>query len=403
MKPSDLHLTLVLTTMTVIVNTARGCHFPGCGHLKMLDSKVYSTRMKRVVGFLEEVDADFGIVTPSAAFQYLTGIHRGMTERLLALLITPDNDPQIVAPAFEVSTLADHTWIKDILPWAEDDDPYAHVAGAIGQTQGGQSIAFEETLPLGIYWSLERAVGGIKKQASLTPLINEMRLFKTEDELSLMREAGRIINTAVSKAFAEAHVGLTELEVQQIVRTEVSKQGAVPTFSAIQFGENSTFPHASAGARELKKCDIVLMDCGCTVDGYQTDMTRVGIVGDPTDEHTHVHSIVLKAQQEAIERISNGLVCEAADGIARRVIEEAGFGEYFTHRLGHGIGLEVHEPPYLVRGNSAELKSGMTHSVEPGIYLEGKFGIRIEDLVCVRDGEPEVLTYMSRDLFIIDG
>ena len=403
MEPSDLHLTLVLTHITVTVNTTRGCHISGCGHPKMLDSKVYAKRMKRVIGFLEENGADLGIITPSPAFLYLTGIHRGLTERLLALLITPDNDPQIVAPAFEVSTLADHTWIKDFLPWAEDDDPYALVASAIDQKKGGQSIALEETLPLGIYWALERAVDGIKNQASLTPLINEMRLFKTEDELSLMRKAGRIINAAVSKAFSEARAGLTELEVQQIVRSEVVKQGAVPTFSAIQFGENSALPHSSAGARDLKNGDIVLMDCGCAVDGYQTDMTRVGIVGDPTDEHAHVHSIVLKAQQEAIERISNGIVCGAADGIARRIIEEAGFGEYFTHRLGHGIGLEVHEPPYLVRGNSTELKSGMTHSVEPGIYLEGKFGIRIEDLICVRDGEPEVLTYMSRDLFIIDG
>ncbi len=369
----------------------------------MLDSKVYTKRMKRVVGFLQEEDADLGIITPSAAFQYLTGIHREMSERLLALLITPDSNPQIVAPAFEVSTLSDQTWIKDFLPWVEDDDPYSLVANAMGQTQGGQSIAFEETLPLGIYWSLERAAGGIKKQASLTPLINDMRLFKTEEELSLMRKAGQVINAAVSKAFTEAHVGMTELEVRQIVRTEVTMQGAVPTFSAIQFGENSALPHASASSRELKKYDMVLMDCGCTVDGYNTDMTRVGIVGDPTDEQVNVHSIVLKAQQEAIDRISDGVVCGAADGIARRVIEESGYGEYFTHRLGHGIGLEVHEPPYLVRGNSTELKSGMTHSVEPGIYLEGKFGIRIEDLVCVRDEEPEILTYMSRDLFIIDG
>ncbi|MHA2140626.1 MAG: M24 family metallopeptidase [Candidatus Thorarchaeota archaeon] len=369
----------------------------------MLDSKVYTRRMKRVIGFLEEEGADLGIITPSAAFQYLTGIHRGMTERLLALLITPDNDPQIVAPAFEVSTLAGHTWIKDFLPWEEDDNPYALVADVIGESQGGQSIAFEETLPLRIFWSLERAVAGTIKQSSLTPLINEMRLLKSEEELSLMREAGRIIETAVSKAFEEAYVGITELEVQQIVKTEVTKQRAVPTFSAIQFGDNSALPHASASARELKKCDIVLMDCGCAVDGYNTDMTRVGVVGAPSDEQERVHSIVLEAQQEAIDRISDGMLCGAADGVARSVIEEAGYGEYFTHRLGHGIGLEVHEPPYLVRGNSNELKEGMTHSVEPGIYLEGKFGIRIEDLVCVQVETPEVLTFMSRDFFIIDG
>ena len=369
----------------------------------MLDKKAYTKRMKRVVEFLKEENIDLGIITPSAAFQYLTGIRREMTERLIALLITTEHDPQIVAPAFEVPTLIEHTWIQDFLPWAEDENPYQTVLGAIGQTQQGISVALEETLPLGTYWSLKRAVGGIKKHISLTPLITEMRLYKSEGELSLMRAAGRIIETSIFKAFNEARVGMTELEVQQIVRSEATKLGAVPTFSAIQFGENSALPHASAGARELKKGDIVLMDCGCIVEGYNTDMTRVGVVGTPTDEQEQVHTIVLRAQESAIERISNGLACGAADGIARRVIEEAGYGEYFTHRLGHGIGLEVHEPPYLVRGSSTELKPGMTHSVEPGIYLEGRFGVRIEDLVCVQEGGPEILTYMSKELFVIEG
>jgi Xaa-Pro dipeptidase len=369
----------------------------------MLESKVYIERMKRVTAFLEEQNMDFGIMAPSAAFLYLTGIRRELSERLIALVVTPDRDPQIVAPAFEVSTLAKQTWIKDILPWAEDEDSYKLVAKTIGPIEGEKSIAFEETLPLGIYWSLKNAVGGIKEQASLTPLIDEMRLSKTEEELVPMREAGRIINDAVSKGFNEAELGMTELEMQQIVRAEITKLGAIPTFSAIQFGENSALPHASAGFRELKKGDMVLMDCGCIVEGYNTDMTRVGVVGSPSAEQEKIYSIVLEAQQEAIERISEGLACGAADGIARRVIEEAGYGEYFTHRLGHGIGLEVHEPPYLVRGNSTELKRGMTHSVEPGIYLEGKFGVRIEDLVCVTEKDPEILTYMPRNLTTIEG
>lgn len=368
----------------------------------MLDAQVYAKRMKRVTGFLEEKNADLGIVTPSAAFLYLTGIQRELSERLIALLISPKNEPRIIAPAFEVSTLAEHTWIKDLLPWAEDEDPYRMVSDAIGSSASEKLVAFEETLPLGVYWSLRRAMGGIKESSSLTPLIDEMRLYKTEEELALMKKAGRIISDAVSEAFSKTQIGMTELEIQQMVRNEVIKHGANPTFAAIQFGENSALPHASASDRELRKGDIVLMDCGCIIDGYNTDMTRVGVVGPPTDEQEQVHSIVLKAQQNAIERISPGLACGAADGIARRIIEEAGYGEYFTHRLGHGIGLEVHEPPYLVRGNSIELKPGMTHSVEPGIYMEGKFGIRIEDLVCIRDGEPEILTYMPRGLYAID-
>ena len=147
---------------------------------------------------------------------------------------------------------------------------------------------------------------------------------------------------------------------------------------------------------------MVLMDCGCSIDGYNTDMTRVGVAGGPTEEQKKVHSIVLRAAETVIERLEPGLQCGSADGIARRIIEESGYGDEFTHRLGHGIGLEVHEHPYIARGNAQELESGMTHSVEPGIYMEGKFGIRIEDLVVITDDGADILTFSSRNLFIID-
>jgi Xaa-Pro aminopeptidase len=140
------------------------------------------------------------------------------------------------------------------------------------------------------------------------------------------------------------------------------------------------------------------MDCGCSIDGYNTDQTRVGVAGEANEETERVYSTVLRAEETAIEKIGPGIACGAADGIARRVIEDEGYGEYFTHRLGHGIGLEVHEPPYIVRGNSLALAPGMCHSVEPGVYLEGKFGIRMEDLVCITDGGCEVITYSPKDL-----
>ncbi|MBE0525298.1 MAG: M24 family metallopeptidase, partial [Candidatus Thorarchaeota archaeon] len=147
---------------------------------------------------------------------------------------------------------------------------------------------------------------------------------------------------------------------------------------------------------------VVLMDCGCTLDGYNTDMTRVGVAGKPTDEVEIVHSIVLKAEETAIAKISLGMNCGTADGISRRIIEDEGYGDFFTHRLGHGIGLEVHEPPYLVRGSTQILGEGMCHSIEPGIYLEDKFGIRIEDLACIHEDGPEMLTFSPRNLIIMD-
>jgi Xaa-Pro dipeptidase len=368
----------------------------------MLDESIYRERIELVQKHLDSSNVDFAFLTPSSNFQYLTGYTYTMHERLTALVIRKDEEPQIVAPTFEVSGQSSKTWINDFVPWAEDEDPYVTVANLVGEKSGGHSVVLDDSTTLGVYWALEAALGGFAKTASLSYKINAMRITKSDKEIELMKKAGQIINDAVLKAFEEAKIGMAELEVQQIVQKEIHRQGATPTFAAIQFGENSAIPHAAASNRELKKGDVVLMDCGCALDGYNTDMTRVGVVGTPSEEVKRVYLTVLHAVETALENIGPGMACGTADGLARRVIDEAGYGDYFTHRLGHGIGLEVHEPPYVVRGSSEELQSGMCHSIEPGIYLEGKFGIRIEDLVCIREDGSELLTFMPRDLVQID-
>lgn len=368
----------------------------------MLDSNVYKARMEKVQKHLVESNVDFALLTPSPNFQYLAGYEYHMRERLVALLISKDSEPCIIVPAFEMSDHASNTWITRFSPWVEDEDPYRLLVDTL-RIQSQLPTAFlDDSIPLGVYWAIERAFGGFKKSLSITPKINEMRLRKSKSEIELMKKSGHIIDAAVMKAFSELSLGMTEMNVKQVVNNEIVRQGATPTFAAILFGEKSALPHADTGDRELRKGDVVLMDCGCSFDGYNTDMTRVGVVGNPTDEIKRVYSIVRKAEETAISKITRGMICGTADGLARRVIEDEGFGDFFTHRLGHGIGLEVHEPPYLVRGNSAELDIGMCHSVEPGIYLEGKFGIRVEDLVSIKEDGPEVITYSPRDLILID-
>ncbi|MBD3405396.1 MAG: M24 family metallopeptidase [Candidatus Lokiarchaeota archaeon] len=367
----------------------------------MLENTIYKKRIERVLEYLVEKDCNFALITPSPTFQYLTGIQREMRERLIALVLQPEASPRIIAPAFEVTNLSNESWIKEFIPWAEDEDPYTVLAESIDTTKE-LVPGFDNSLPMGIYWSLEKALGPFSSAFSISPFVNEMRIVKSEEELDLMRKAGRIIADAVMKAFSFAKLGMTEIELKHIVTNEITQAGATPTFAAVQFGENSALPHHEGGIRELRRNDVVLMDCGCAVGGYNTDMTRVGVVGEPTDELETVYATVLNAEETAIDRIQDGLACGKADGIARKIIEEANYGDYFTHRLGHGIGLEVHEPPYLVRGNAMQLKTGMTHSVEPGIYLLDKFGIRIEDLVCVKEDEAEVLTYAPKDLFVIE-
>jgi len=368
----------------------------------MLDESVYHKRMDKVNQKLEESGADFALVTPNPSFQYLAGYEYHMHERLVALFIRRGSEPTIIVPSFEESDHKKHTWIKNFMPWGEEDNPYSIIAESLGSSTKEVSVLFDDSLPLGVYWKLEKAIGKFGKAQSITPTINGLRISKSKAETDLMKKAGHIIDDAVMKAFSEAQIGMTELNVKQIVENEIIRQGASPTFAAVQFGENSALPHAGSSSRELEKGDVVLMDCGCSLDGYNTDMTRVGIAGEPTDEIERVYSIVLKAEETAIAKISLGMNCGTADGIARRIIEDEGYGDYFTHRLGHGIGLEVHESPYLVRGSTEELRKGMCHSIEPGIYLEGKFGIRIEDLACVHQDGPEILTFSPRDLIILD-
>jgi Xaa-Pro dipeptidase len=369
----------------------------------MLDSSVYNERMVKIQNYLDDTGFDLALLTPSPEFQYLTGIDYTMRERLVALVVQPKSDPFLVVPAFEESDHASHTWIPDLIPWAEEQSPYEILRSSIGIDRRPAVVAMNEGMPVGVFWSLEKSFGGFKSAGSITPVIDSMRLLKEKPELTLMKKAGEVIDAAVMKAFSEARIGMSEAEVMQIVQNEIVRLGAKPTFAGVQFGENSALPHHDSGKRELRKGDLVLMDCGCSIDGYNTDQTRVGVVGEPSEDILEVYSIVLKAEEAAIERIQSGLTCGGADGIARRIIDDEGYGEYFTHRLGHGIGLEVHEPPYLVRGSSQELRQGMCHSVEPGIYLEGRFGIRIEDLVCVQDNGVEVLTYSPKDLYRIEG
>lgn len=368
----------------------------------MLTDRIFAQRMDKLREWVRAAKADFALLTPSPNFRYFTGIHYEMRERLIALIVRGDGEPSIVAPKFDVSNLSQNGRIKGFLPWTEEEDPYSLVARTVRSKPKESIVLLEDHLPVGILWALEKAFGGFKKTQSMTPQLESMRIVKSKEEVELMTTASRIIGDSVSKAMTQARLGMTELEMQQVVKNECVRDGGLPTFTTVQFGEDSALPHADSGARKLREGDVALFDCGCEVEGYNTDITRVAVAGKPSTEQRSVCSIVLKAQQAAIDGIRSGLTCERADYLARQVIEKAGYGIYFTHRLGHGVGLEVHEPPYLVKGNAMQLKAGMTHSIEPGIYLEGKFGIRIEDLVLVGEISSHVLTSSSKDLYQMD-
>jgi Xaa-Pro aminopeptidase len=231
-------------------------------------------------------------------------------------------------------------------------------------------------LVLGIQLALPRA-----KLVIGEPAVSELRRCKEAGEIDAMKRAGDIADRAFEAVMAKIQPGVTELQIHRALEIEMERLGGRPTFCTVAFGPGSAEPHHLSDSTELKDGEIVLMDFGCDVDHYQSDITRVVCCGRATDEMKQVYDIVHRSHQAARAAISVGVQCQEIDRVGRKVINDAGYGEYFFHRIGHGIGMQVHETPYMVEGNSEPLREGECFSIEPGIYMAGKWGIRIENIV----------------------
>jgi Xaa-Pro dipeptidase len=240
------------------------------------------------------------------------------------------------------------------------------------------------------------------KSEDATPVFDALRMIKSAEELAFIKEAGRRTVLAITATHERLRRGMTEREVSGILQQEFSNLG-VRGDGLVQFAASAALPHGGPGDRELAKGDAVLIDCGCRVRGYTSDVTRTVSFGPPSDELRKVYTIVDRAQMAGIEALAAGKTGEEVDRAARKVIEDAGYGAFFTHRLGHGLGLDGHEPPYLVKGNTKPLEAGNTVTVEPGIYLPGKFGVRIEDDYGVKEKGVARLTVRPQDLVVLKG
>jgi Xaa-Pro aminopeptidase len=222
----------------------------------------------------------------------------------------------------------------------------------------------------------------------------QLREIKTADELSLLRCSAEVTDAVYEECLPALREGMTELEMQEVIAQAYKRRGTRPAFAIVCFGANSALPHHHTGESRLKRGDIVVLDIGCVLDGYASDITRTVAFGDPDPEAFRVYEVVYAAHRAAFEAGRPGVTCESVDRAARAVIEQAGYGENFIHRTGHGIGLSTHEPPYIVEGNTRLLEEGMCFSDEPGVYLPGRFGVRVENIVTVTaDG----LRYLNAD------
>ncbi len=345
----------------------------------MLSRDVYHKRLETVRARLSEIGADGLYATPSSNLYYLTGIDFDRSERLTALFLFRDRAPVVLCPAFEADRLRQMAAVEEVHTWAETEDPFLKAAALFPSSAG--TLAVE---PSTAFEDVERLIAARPgwKPAAAGSLFRQLRMTKTPDEIETIRRAIAIALPRFEKAFAALRPGAVESDIS----------AAFGGGNVVQFGPSSALPHGASGARALENGEAVLIDAWDKPEGYYYDITRSTFFGRPTDEYRKIWSVVLEAQTAAIEKAAPGVPCFEVDAAARRVIEKAGYGEFFPHRLGHGLGIDVHEPPYMVGHDRTVLEPGMTFTSEPGIYLLGRFGVRIEDDILVTSKGAESLS-----------
>jgi Xaa-Pro dipeptidase len=366
----------------------------------VLSPEVFSRRIERAQAELKTRKWDLFIATPGANYLYFTGYHPGRSERMIALIVPAVGDAAIVCPAFEVDRIKAHTSLADIQGWDERDNPYKLIEKVVRarKPRGTGTVALESSTAFDAYLGFKDALGGWKF-ADAGPLTERLRSVKLPEEIELLRRAIAITEDALAATFAQLAVGVSERDVARVLAAEMRRRDAEGG-GLVQFGPSSALPHGGPAGATLGRETVVLIDCGCRVAGYTSDITRTVWFGDqPPREFTTVFNLVHDAQTAAIQ-LGKPLFTrgEEMDRVARKVIADGGYGPNFTHRLGHGIGLDGHEPPYLVEGNETRLEPGMVFTIEPGIYQAGKFGVRIEDDCVMTESGVEVLSHRPSKL-----
>jgi len=347
-----------------------------------LKPDVFRDRQARLRAAAKARSLDAIFVTPSTNLAWSVNLAIGRSERLTALLLFTDGPSLLVTPSFEETDHKRTAVVDEIRTWNEDQDPIALVAKTLA---GRKAVGVEGSTSYATATSLASAAAATLEDA--TRIFDPLRRIKSEEEQGFLREAARRTNLAIAATHKRLRAGMTESEVARVLEEEFSRTN-MRGGGLVQFGPSSAFPHGAPAERRLAKGDGVLIDCGCRVRGYTSDITRTVSFGPPSDEFRKVYDTVNMAQSAGIGALHAAATGEQADRAARKVIEDAGYGSFFTHRLGHGLGMDGHEPPYLVRGNATPLAAGNTVTVEPGIYLPGKFGVRIEDDYAVRETFP---------------
>jgi Xaa-Pro aminopeptidase len=350
---------------------------------------ILRSRLDRAAVAAGAAGLDALLVTPGSDLRYLIGAVGGSFERLTCLVLTADGEATLIVPKLELLGY-EHVLVDGLgvtaATWVDGENPAQLVAGLL---KSPRRVAVSDFTPALHVFGLRDALPDVDQQLA-GPVIGQLRMRKDASEIAALRAAGEAIDRVHARMGEFLRAGRTENEVAADIAAAIVEEGhALAEFVIVGSGPNGASPHHSASDRVIEQGDVVVIDIGGPVaEGYNSDSTRTYAIGQPRDSDVAVtYAVLEEAQAAAVNAVKPGITAELVDQAARAVIADAGFGEYFIHRTGHGIGLDVHEDPYIVAGNTIPLEAGMAFSVEPGIYQPGRWGARIEDIVvCTEDG-----------------
>ena len=376
------------------------------GQAKPITPEERNQRQEKARRLMQTNNLDAILLTEGTTLNYFTGIRWWGGERLFAMVLPVKGAAFYVCPAFEEGRAREQIAKApdgeraDVRIWQEDESPYQRVAGGL-KDRGlvGGKLGIEETVHFVFTDGISQAAPQVKL-LSATPVTAGCRMIKSDHEIELMRLAAKVTLAAYEATWRSLKEGMTQQEIQNLIEAAHTKLGFSGS-ADVQVGEFSAFPHGSVTPQVIREGTIILVDGGCKAEGYTSDISRTFVLGKATDKMKQVFDIVHRAQNAALAAARPGLECAAVDAAARKVITDAGYGpdyKYFTHRVGHGMGMDGHEWPYLVRGNPSKIAANMTFSDEPGIYIRGEFGVRLEDDMHITEDGAELFTPQSPSL-----
>jgi len=368
-------------------------------------------RLERAKTLMAEQKIDAIVLAGGTSLLYFTGMRWGNSERLFAVVLPLKGNPYLVCPGFEEDRAREQLALgplvhTDVAVWQEDESPFERVTqGLKDRGIAAGRVGIEETSKF-VFADSIAATAPALKVVSATPVTAGCRMIKDAHEIELMRHASQVTLKCYEAVFKALKPGMTQNDAGRLVGAAYGKLG-FPGFASVQVGEYTALPHGSITPQTIREGTIIMIDDGCTVEGYQSDITRTFVLGKATDKMKKVFDIVHQAQTAALEAARPGVPLEAIDAAGRKVVVDAGYGpgfKYFSHRLGHGMGMDGHEWPYLVKNNmygweqAVKLQPGMVFSDEPGIYIKGEFGVRLEDDMHITPGGAELFTPQSQSI-----